>query len=73
MDGWKAILAAALQALTEFLRYLRARRDAAFRKRAAADGSGVLLDQLNPGHTDASGPDQPATANSRRETGRVDG
>lgn len=36
-------------------------------------GLGVLLDQLNPGHTDASGPDQPATADSRRETGRVDG
>lgn len=73
MGGWKAILAAALQALTTFLRYVRARREAAFRERAAADGAGVLLDQLNPNHADASGSVIDAASDARRDAGRVDG
>lgn len=70
---WKAILAAVLQALTALLEYLRTRRDVAFRKRTAADGSGVLLNQLNPGHSDAASADQSATAGAERDSGRVDG
>ena len=73
MGGWQNMLAAALRAFVAFLQYLRARRDAAFRARAAADGSGVLLNQLNPGHSDAPGADQHATAGTERNAGRVDG
>jgi len=70
---WKAILAAGLQAFSAFLEYLRVRRDTVFRKRTATDGSGVLLNQLNPGHSDAPGADQHATAGTERNAGRVDG
>lgn len=73
MAGWQNMLAGALRAFAVFLQYLRARRDAAFRARAAADGCGVLLDQLNPGHADAAGIDQSATSDTRRNAGRVDG
>ena len=73
MGGWQNMLAAALRAFAAFLQYLRARRAAAFRARAAADGSGVLLDQLNPGHADSAGADQSATSDARRNAGRVDG
>ena len=77
MGGWQNMLAAALRAFAAFLQYLRARRAAAFRARAAADGSGVLLDQLNPrhdgGHAGTAGADQSATSDARRNAGRVDG
>ena len=73
MGGWQNMLAAALRAFAAFLQYLRARRAAAFRDRAAADGSGVLLDQLNPGHAGTAGADQSATSGAERDSGRVDG
>lgn len=44
-----------------------------FRRRVNADPSGVLLDQLNPGHPDASRADKSATTGIKRDSGRVDG
>lgn len=44
-----------------------------FRRRVAADGSGVLLSQLNPGHSESSGAYKPETTGIKRDSGRVDG
>lgn len=62
-------LCQAVRALLEKLAEIRRRR---LRERASADGSGLLLDKLNPGHTDASGAAEPATGDAERGNGRVD-
>ncbi|WP_337509633.1 hypothetical protein [Desulfovibrio sp.] len=72
MRTWASLLLALLQAGLRLLEKLDAARAAEFRRRVAADGAGVLLDQLNPG-ADAAGTAQPATGNSGRDAGRVDG
>lgn len=59
----------AVRALLEKLAQLRRDR---LRERAASDGSGLLLDKLTPGHTDASGTAEPAKGDAERGNGRVD-
>lgn len=73
MDAWAALLAALLQAGLRLLEKVDAARAEDFRRRVAADGSGVLISQLNPGSPDASSPDKSATAGAERSAGRVDG
>lgn len=71
MDAWAAFLAALLQLGLRLLEKVDAARAAEFRRRVAADGAGVLLDQLNPG-SDAAGADQSATVGTERDAGCVD-
>ena len=73
METWAALLVALLEAGLRLLEKLDAARAAEFRRRAAADGAGVLLGQLNPGSSDAASTDKPATAGTERSAGGVDG
>ena len=73
METWAALLVALLEAGLRLLEKLDAARAAEFRRRAAADGAGVLLGQLNPGSSDAASTDKPATAGAERSAGGVDG
>lgn len=73
MQTWAAFLAALLELGLRLLECLDADRADEFRRRVAADGAGVLLSQLNPGHPDAAGSAKPATAGTERDAGRVDG
>lgn len=66
---WSKIYAAIVCIVQELFALAKARRDASVREHAANDGSGLLLNQLNPGSADI---DQPATGESRRRTGSVD-
>ena len=72
MESWAAFLAALLQMGLRLLEKLDAARAAEFRRRVAADGAGVLLDQLNPG-AGSAGSDKSATCGAERGAGRVDG
>lgn len=80
MAGWVRVLTAAFGVVSAVLRRIaelrKARRDAALRARAAADGAGVLLDQLKPRHdggqADAAGAEKSATSDARRDSGTVD-
>lgn len=71
MDAWAAFLASLLDLGLRLLEKADAARAADFRRRVAADGAGVLLDQLNPG-AEYSGVDKSATAGAERSAGRVD-
>lgn len=51
MQSLASILLALLQMGLHLLEKLDAASAADFRRRVADDGAGVLLDQLNPGHT----------------------
>ena len=60
----------AVRALLEKLAQLRRER---LRERAASDGSGLLLDKLNPGAgADSAGAAEPAKSDAERSAGRVD-
>ena len=71
MESWAVFLASLLEAGLRLLEKLDATRAAEFRRRVAADGAGVLLDQLNPG-ADSAGADESATCDAERGAGRVD-
>lgn len=73
MEAWAAFLSALLDLGLRLLEKADAARAADFRRRVADDGAGVLLGQLNPGRSDAASTDEPATAGTRRYSGRVDG
>lgn len=73
MQSLASILLALLQMGLHLLEKLDAASAADFRRRVAADGAGVLLDQLNPGHTGTTGTAQPATGQPERNDGPVDG
>ena len=72
MDAWAALLAALLQAGLRLLDKVDAARAEDLRRRIAADGSGVLISQLNPGRSDASSADKSATSGTERNAGRMD-
>lgn len=72
MDAWAAFLAALLQMGLRLLEKVDEARAAEFRRSVAADGSGMLIAQLNPGNSNASGSDQSAKSDSERSAGRVD-
>lgn len=69
---WKTWLAALLQLAAALLEAVRASRDVRVRRRAADDGAGVLIAQLNPGSPDAADADKSATSGTRRSAGGVD-
>lgn len=73
MQSLASILLALLQTGLHLLEKLDAASAADFRRRVADDGAGVLLDQLNPGHTGTAGTAQPATGQPERNDGPVDG
>lgn len=76
MQSLASILLALLQMGLHLLEKLDAASAADFRRRVADDGAGVLLDQLNPGHTGTAGTAgtaQPATGQPERNDGPVDG
>ncbi|WP_144277305.1 hypothetical protein [Mailhella massiliensis] len=73
MEGWAALIAALLEAGLRLLERLDAERAAGFRRRAASDGTGVLLAQLNPGGDSAPArTEQSAEHGPERAGGRVD-
>ena len=72
MDAWAALLAALLQLGLRLLEKVDAARAEDFRRRIAADGSGVLISQLNPGRSDDSRADKSATSGTERNAGRMD-
>lgn len=72
MDAWAAFLAALLQMGLRLLEKADADRAAEFRSRVAADGSGVLISQLNPGRSDASSVDKLSTVGTERDARRMD-
>lgn len=72
MDAWAAFLAALLQLGLRLLEKADAARAAEFRRRVAADGAGVLIDQLNPGSSESASSDQSATDGTGRDAGSVD-
>lgn len=57
---WKKWLTAILQIATFILEALRKWRSDSVRQRAASDGGGVLLGQLNPGASDSADTDKSA-------------
>ena len=61
---WAALVTALLEMGLRLLERLDSARAADFRRRVAADGSGVLISQLNPGHTDVADTDKPASGDS---------
>ena len=73
--GWQGWSTAILQLVTALLEAVRRSRSRSVRRRAADDGAGVLLGQLNPGSpdaADAAGADKPATSGTGRSSGGVD-
>ena len=71
--GWQGWFTAILRLVTAILNAVRLERSSSMRRRAASDGAGVLLGQLNPGSSDAAGPAKPANTGAERDAGRVDG
>ena len=67
MDAWAALLAALLHLGLRLLEKVDAARAEDFRRRIAADGSGVLLGQLNPGCSDAPCAGKSAKGDAERE------
>ena len=72
MAGRVSLVIGFLQALRALLEKLAEIRRSRLRDRASSDGSGLLLDKLNPGHADASGAHEPAKGDVERGAGRVD-
>ena len=72
MDAWAALLAALLQTGLRLLEKVDAARAEDFRRRVAVDGTGVLLGQLNPGSSESSSVDEPATSGTERRSWRMD-
>ena len=73
MGGGVSLLIGIFSAVRALLEKLAQLRRARLRERAASDGSGLLLDKLNPGaDTDASGAEKPAASDAERSVGRVD-
>lgn len=70
--GWQGWITAILQLVTALLEAVRRSRSSSVRRRAADDGAGVLLGQLNPGSSDAADADKPATSGTGRSAGSVD-
>ena len=70
--GWQGWITAILQLVNALLEAVRRSRSRSVRRRAADDGAGLLLGQLNPGSSDAGSTDEPATAGPERNAGRVD-
>lgn len=70
--GWQGWITAILQLFTALLDAVRRARSSSVRRRAASDGAGVLLGQLNPGSADAAGASESAKAGAERDAGRVD-
>ena len=71
--GWQGWFTAILRLVTAILDAVRLERSSSMRRRAASDGAGVLLGQLNPGSSDAACADEPAKTGAGRDAGRVDG
>ena len=67
MDAWAAFLAALLQLGLRLLEKADAARAAEFRRRVADDPAGVLLEQLNPGCSDAPRAGKSAKGDAERE------
>lgn len=72
MAGRVSLVVGFLRALRVLLEKLAEIRRGRLRDRASSDGSGLLLDKLNPGHTDASGTAESAKGDAERGAGRVD-
>ena len=72
MDAWAAFLADLLQLGLRLLEKADAARAAEFRRRVAADGSGVLISQLNPGSSESASVDKLSTVGTERDAGSVD-
>lgn len=70
--GWQGWITSILQLVTSLLGAARRSRSRSVRRRAADDGAGLLLGQLNPGSSDAADADKSATAGTERNAGRVD-
>ena len=72
MEAWAAFLASLLQLGLRLLEKVDAARAAEFRRRIAADGSGVLISQLNPGSSESASVDKLSTVGTERDAGSVD-
>lgn len=72
MEAWAAFLASLLDLGLRLLEKADAARAAEFRRRCAADPSGVLLEQLNPGTPSSASSGKSATCKSGRKSGAVD-
>ena len=66
---WSKICEALVYFVRELVALVKTRRDTSVRERAANDGSGLLLKQLNPGSANTS---QSATGESTRGIGTMD-
>lgn len=73
MQAWASLLAAVLEFGLRLLEKLDAARAREFRNRAAVDGAGVLISQLNPAQSPCiANTDKPATCRTGRCARRMD-
>lgn len=70
--GWQGWITAILQLVTALLEAVRRSRSDAVRRRAADDGAGVLISQLNPGNSESASVDKLSTVETERDSRRVD-
>ena len=70
--GWQGWITAILQLVTSLLGAARRSRSRSVRRRAADDGAGVLLGQLNPGNSESASVDKLSTVGTERDSRRVD-
>lgn len=73
MAGGVSLLISIFSAVRALLEKVAQLRRARLRERAAADGSGLLMDKLNPGtDSDPAGVAESAKSNAERGAGRMD-